>query len=142
MHTSSGKISLVIKYFFVTLFIALCSNANAQSYNGLRNDFGKNRIQYNQFLWQFYKLERFDVYFYLGGKETALFTAQAAEKHINEIEQIFDYTIDGKIEFIVYNNLSDFKQSNIGLAGTETANVGGETRIVGSKVIIYFEGDH
>lgn len=142
MHTSTSKISLVIKYFFVTLFIVLCSKANAQFYNGLRNDFGKNRIQYNQFLWQFYKFERFDVYFYLGGKETALFTSQAAEKHINEIEQIFDYSIDGKIEFIVYNNLSDFKQSNIGLAGTETANVGGETRIVGSKVFIYFEGDH
>lgn len=138
----SHKISIVIKYFFVVLFILLCSNSNAQFYNGLQNEFGKNRIQYDSFLWQFYKFERFDVYFYLGGKETALFTAQSAEKNIAEIEQIFDYTIDEKIQFIVYNNLSDFKQSNIGLAGTETPNVGGETRIVGSKIFIYFEGDH
>jgi hypothetical protein len=45
--------------------------------------------------------------------------------------------------FIVYNKLSDFKQSNIGLIqGNEEMNLGGVTRIIENKVFLFYEGDH
>jgi hypothetical protein len=43
----------------------------------------------------------------------------------------------------VYNSLTDFRQSNIGLAGMQGENnIGGLTRIVGTKIFVYYEGDH
>ena len=57
-----------------------------------------------------------------------------------EIEKLFDYKLDGRIQFIIYNKLGDAKQSNIGLETEEdnTSNTGGSTRIVGNKVFLYF----
>jgi len=42
----------------------------------------------------------------------------------------------------VFNNLTDLKQSNIGLMMNEDYNIGGITHIIGSKVFIYFDGNH
>ncbi len=129
--------TMTLFFFFIQLSIS-----KAQFYNGLQMDFGKNRIQYNEFLWQSMKFEKFDTYFYLGGKELAVFTAQVAQRNIEDLEKLFDYSIDEKIQFIIYNKLSDFRQSNIGIAVSDQFNIGGQTRLVGSKVIIYNEGDH
>ncbi len=48
-----------------------------------------------------------------------------------------------KIQFIVFNSLSDMKQSNIGLASEQQYNTGGGiTQILGTKVILYFDGNY
>lgn len=133
----------IIKYglFLFLSFIILSSNA--QFYNGLQMDFGKNRVQYKEFVWQFYRQKKFDTYFYVGGKNLAEFTTNIAEKRINDLETYFGYTFEKRIIFLIYNNLSDFRQSNIGLvSGNDQYNIGGTTRIVNNKISIYFEGDH
>ncbi len=134
----------LLRLFFASALLNLFFSADtqAQFYNGLQMEFGKNRIQHTEFLWQSMKFEKFDTYFYLGGKELAVFTAQVAQKNMEELEKLFDYTIDEKIQFIVYNKLSDFRQSNIGIGVSDQFNIGGQTHLVGSKVIIYNEGDH
>ncbi|HKL02962.1 MAG TPA: hypothetical protein VJ911_04775, partial [Cryomorphaceae bacterium] len=114
----------------------------AQFYDGSYNEFGKNRVQYRDFLWKQYRFKEFDTYFYEGGQDLAEFTSKVAEKNMFEMEDFFDFRIDDKIQFIVYNNQTDFKQSNIGLASGAETNIGGTTRIVGSKVFVYFEGDY
>lgn len=72
----------------------------------------------------------------------ASFTSKVAEKNMVELENVFDYGISDKLQFIVYNTHADFKQSNIGISGDEQYNIGGATRIVGSKIFVYFEGDY
>lgn len=104
--------------------------------------FGKNRLQFNEFLWQFYRYEHYDIYFYMGGKELAIYTAKTAEKSLLEIQKRFDYTIDERLQFIVYNKLSDLRQSNLGLNTDVTYNTGGMTHIVDGKMVLYFDGDH
>lgn len=105
-------------------------------------DFGKNRVQYNDFYWQYFRYEKFDTYFYVGGKELAINTGRIAFKKIDELEKFFEYNLDKRIIFIVYNKLSDFRQSNIGLVGEANQyNIGGVTHVVKNKVFIYFEGD-
>ena len=49
--------TMTLFFFFIQLSIS-----KAQFYNGLQMDFGKNRIQYNEFLWQSMKFEKFDTY--------------------------------------------------------------------------------
>jgi len=122
--------------FFVSTF------TKAQFYNGSQMTFGKNRIQYSERFWTFYRFTKFDTYFYLGGKSLAIFTAKVAEPNIRRIEKMLDFTLEDKIQFVVFNKLSDLKQSNIGLVNDDKYNTGGVTHIVGSKVFLYFEGDH
>lgn len=135
--TATGLI-LAIGLFFLSTVIS-----KAQFYSGYEMPFGKNRVQYDQRFWSFMKFKNFDTYYYLGGAEVAAFTGRSADKHLEEIEQLFDYKLDGRIQFIIYNKLGDAKQSNIGLLTDETNNnTGGATKIVGNKVFLYFTGDH
>ncbi|NJO68912.1 MAG: hypothetical protein HC830_06150 [Bacteroidetes bacterium] len=104
--------------------------------------FGKNRVQYNSFYWQYFRYPKFDTYFNEYGKELALYTEWVANQEIERIERLLDYTLEKRIIFLVYNKLSDFRQSNIGLVtGNVDYNTGGMTKIVKNKVFLYFEGD-
>jgi hypothetical protein len=105
-------------------------------------DFGKNRIKHENFFWTYYIYDRYDVYFYEEGKDLANYVSRSAKKQMEAVERMFDYSFDGRVQFICYNKQSDFKQSNIGLSTEEQYNTGGVTRIAGSKIILYFEGDH
>ena len=114
----------------------------AQFYNGTRTDFGKNRVQYDEFKWQYYKFNKFETYFYTGGKDLAKYTANYANVRIKEIEKFLDFYLDEPIQFIIYNKQSHFRQSNIGLSTNENYNIGGVSRIVGNKLFVYFEDDY
>jgi hypothetical protein len=120
----------------------LSTTGRAQFYNGSQQEFGKNRVQYEDFLWQYYRFDRMETYFYKGGRDVARYVALSAHKHMKELEKEFDFTVDDRLQFIVYNSLTDFRQSNIGVTGDETYNIGGVTRIVGTKIFVYNEGDH
>jgi hypothetical protein len=105
--------------------------------------FGKNRVQYNDFYWQYYRFDKFDTYFNQYGKNLALYTQYYAKQEITRVENMLDYNLENRIIFLIYNKLTDFRQSNIGLVnGNDDYNTGGMTRIVNNKVFLYFEGDH
>src|SRR5690606_16910294 len=99
-----------------------------------QQEYGKNRVQYQEFLWQQYRFNEFDVFFYKEGRDLARYIAQAATKYLKELERDLDFALDERLQFIVYNSLTDFRQSNIGLVGVDgQQNIGGLTRIVGTK---------
>lgn len=114
---------------------------SAQFYNGSQQEFGKNRVQYTDFLWQSYRFPEIETYFYKEGRDVAKYVSISAMRNKKELEKFFDYTLDERVQFVVYNTQSDFRQSNIGLTDDEQYNIGGVTRIVGSKVFVYNEGD-
>lgn len=138
-------VSKMVKSFrlaIVMLIVFLFSlPVSAQFYNGSQQTFGKNRVQYTDFLWTYYRFNNFDVYYYLNGKELAQHVADYAGKYIPEIEKKLETTLDKKTQFIVYNTYSDLKQSNIGLMNKTQYNTGGITHIIGTKVFLYFDGD-
>jgi len=125
----------------VTLLV-LCplTEVKAQFYDGYQMDFGRSRVQFEQFLWTYYKFDRFDIYFYLNGKELAVHTAKYATNELIRLEDTLQTYLEGKIQFVIFNNLNDLKQSNIGLSGEEEYNIGGITHILGNKVVLYFDG--
>ncbi|NOX46738.1 MAG: hypothetical protein GXO89_07145 [Chlorobi bacterium] len=116
--------------------------SNAQFYNGSQMSFGKNRVQYKEFQWTFYKYPDYDIYFYLGGKELAQYTAKYVKENIEDIEDKLETGFNDRVKFIIFNNLTDLKQSNIGLLSDEQYNTGGITHIIGKKVFLYFDGNH
>ena len=138
-------ISLVYKKTLLLslMLLFLCSdNVNAQFYSGSQTDFGKSRIKYENYFWTYYSYNRYDIYFYEQGRELANYVSRSAKIQMEKVEKLFDYSFDEKIQFLVYNKQSDYKQSNIGLSTEEDYNTGGVTRVVGSKIILYYEGDH
>jgi WD40 repeat protein len=115
---------------------------HAQFYNGSRLTFGKNRVQYQHFNWQYYRTPRFDVYFYPTGEELARYTLHKAPELIDEIERKLNFSSTKKLQFIVYNTQSDFRESNFALDDDDFYNQGGVTNIYGTKVYLYFDGRH
>jgi len=124
------------------VFLLFALGLSAQFYNGSNMTFGKNRVQYNEFLWLYYKFPDFDTYYYLNGQELAQFAARYANDQIPLMESKIESGLDKRIQFIVFNNLTDLKQSNIGLLTETSYNTGGITHIIGSKVFLYFDGNH
>lgn len=128
--------------WLVVLMVLTTSSAFAQFYNGSQMEFGKNRVQYGKTDWFFYRFDRFDVYFYQGGNELAEYTMRASDRALRDLERTFDFTMDKRFQVIIYNKLSEQKQSNIGLTTDQQYNTGGVTTIVGTKLMLYFDGDY
>lgn len=125
-----------------SLFIS-SSDIQAQFYNGYQMDFGKNRVQYDEFEWKYYRAEKFDTYFYVNGTTLAQFASQITEKKIKEFERFFEYQFEDRIIIQVYNSLADFKQSNLGYTTSSNENnIGGTTTIIKNRAFVYFEGDY
>lgn len=134
---------LIIYLAPILLSALTIQRAEAQFYNGMQMTFGKNRVQYSDNYWKFYRFDRFDVYSYEEGTDLSLYVADFVEKELPLIERFFDYDIEQRLIFICYNKLSDFRQSNIGLTTTEDDyNIGGTTQIIQNKVTLYFQGNH
>lgn len=132
-------------YRQIFIFIALLPSllSAGQFYNGLQMSFGKNRVQYGNFSWTYFRFDNFDCYYNNYGREVAEFACKVAKDKLNQIEDYFDYSLDKRLILIVYNKKNDFKESNIGLVSAEDDyNVGGYTRIIKNKVSLYFNGDH
>lgn len=139
-------------FFGILAVILLLTSfpAKAQFYNGLNMSFGKNRIQYpksevleSEFFASFYRYDRYDVYFYPKGMELADYVSRFAYRELNRLENLLEYSLTKRIIFLVYNRLSDYRQSNIGLvSGKDETNIGGVTRVIDNKVFLYFGGDY
>lgn len=104
-------------------------------------EFGKNRVQFKKFKWQYYQTKNFNVYFNQNGQELAKYVAQCAEKELPQIEAAAEYSLQRRANIILYNQYSDMQQSNIGL-GIEWQNTSGITKLVNNKMVVYFDADH
>ena len=73
-----------LAFTFFAAFLLL--NAQAQFYNGHQMSFGKNRVQHYDYYWSYYRFDEFDCYFNEFGRDLAQFTANYAQKKLDEIE--------------------------------------------------------
>lgn len=129
-----------IKILIASIFLCLGYLTSVYG-QGFRTEFGKNRIQTKQYDWKFFSEEQFDVYYYLSGRELASFVADEGAHHIDEIESFFDFRLEDKITFVVYNSQLDLRESNMFLE-RDAYNIGGTTKIIGGTCFINFTGDH
>lgn len=125
---------------FSVFFWACIIGVSSQSIN---TDFGKNRVQHHDDFnnWWRYETENFITFWYGKGRNIAEPVIQMAELDHDEIQNIMEHRTNDKLEIIVYTDITDLKQSNIGLEETFTSKTG-ETKIVGNKMFVYFDGNH
>ncbi len=110
---------------------------------GTEVEFGKNRVQFHKDFedWSFYESQNFITYWYGEGRRVGQLSVQLAELDFLEIQSLLEHRINEKTEIIVYTDVSDIKQSNIGSEET-FINSGGQTKIVGNKIFVFFDGNH
>jgi len=127
--------------FFILSILFLCQTiSEAQEIN---TRFGKNRVQYSDDFdtWYRYETENFVTYWYGKGRNVAIASMQLAEYDFAEIQDILEHRMNEKIELIVYGDLGELYQTNIGLRSEDPINV--ETvQLVGTKLYVHFDGNH
>ena len=124
------------KVYIAAFLFLLSSSAWAQIEP---EQFGKNRIQYRDFSWQFYSTDNFDIYFYEGGQSNALVAAKFLEKEFERITDVIGYAPYTKTKIFLYNSPKELQQSNVGVKG-KSFTVGGQTNFVKSQVEIAYPG--
>lgn len=103
--------------------------------------FGKNKIQYQNFEWRFIQSKHFDVYYYPGAEKLAEFTAEVAEDAYVQLSRDFSYDIKERLVFIIYKSHNDWQQTNVVLSYLEEG-IGGVTELYKNRIVVPFEGSY
>lgn len=130
---------ITTKEIFAAVLFSLISFSTVAQVSTV--EFGKNRVQYRKFKWQYLQTSNFNTYFYEDGKTIANYVLQIAEKELPAIEQFVEYGLQRRANIVIYNHFNELEQSNIGL-NLDWQTTGGITKLVNNKMIVYFNGDH
>ncbi|HTY38257.1 MAG TPA: biopolymer transporter Tol [Bacteroidota bacterium] len=122
--------------FIGILLLAVSSLALSQN-----SVYGKNKVQYKDFQWEYIQTNHFDIYYSQNGYELAEFTADAAEDAYESIRKLFRYDINNRIPIVVYNSHNEFQQTNVVDEYLEEG-VGGVTELFKNRVVVPFEGNY
>ena len=74
-----------------------CLSLTAQFYNGYQQDFGKNRVQYDEKFWYYFRHEKFDVYFDKNGRNLAEFVTQNVDTNYAELKKSWNLSIPAEL---------------------------------------------
>ncbi len=139
LHIKNCKAGISVSGIFMTgVLTLLFSVIHAQSAD---QKFGQSRVQYKDYTFQYYESDNFTTYFYQGGQDVGKYVIKTAEDVSEEIATLLDFKYRRKIDIIVYNNINELNQTNIGIY-EQGQNPGGVTKIPENKMFIYNNGDH
>ncbi len=127
---------------FWILQLALCT-LSLQAQTTSQTSFGKNRVQYHSQFdeWSLYETPNFTTYWYGDARTVAQSALQMAEYDFSSVQQLLEHQVSERIEILVFSDLTDLKQSNIG-ENDVFLLTNGETKVVGNKVFVFFDGNH
>ncbi len=103
--------------------------------------FGKNKVQYRDFDWQYISSEHFDVYFYDGGYGLAVFTATVLESAYVQVSEELNYSLQNRVPAIIYQSHNEFQQTNVTSSLLEEG-VGGFTESFKNRMVMPFTGSY
>ena len=124
------------------LFMMMATPASSQFYYGVQQNFGKNRVVYNNFDWNYYRLPQYDVFFYQRGSKNAQYVVTNVDKELKDLSKFFKLNFDERFQIVCYNTLTDLKQSNLNESSDQNFNTGGITSLKGNKMFIHGTGNH
>ena len=134
----SGGLRSIMKRLVLFAVIAALTSGSLYSQN---SGFGKNKVQYKKFEWQFIQTSHFDVYFSQDGYDLAAFTADAAEDAYDSIRKILRYEITNRISIVIHNSHNEFQQTNV-VGEYMEEGIGGVTELFKNRIVIPFEGSY
>jgi len=127
-------IRILFKILFIILVTFFCKQAKAQFV-----DFGRNKVQYNDFNWKVLYTEHFQIYYYEEEKELAEQGAFFAEESYKLLQQKFKHSLLDTVPLIFYSSPTHFKQTNT-TPGLIPDGVGGFFEFIKGRVVIPYDG--
>jgi Tol biopolymer transport system component len=126
-------------FLFVVLLGGVVGSASAQY-------FGQNKVQYDDFDFQTFSTDHFDVYFYPEEKQAVVDAGRMAERWYQRHSRTFLREFKERKPLIFYANSADFQQTNA-VRGQLGQGTGGVTESIKERVIMpltgsYKETDH
>jgi hypothetical protein len=118
----------------LVLLFAFWTEAPAQFFY-----FGRNKVQYTDFVWHVLKTEHFDIYYYPEMKDLAERGAFFAEESYKLLEVKFNHTLNHRVPLIFYSSHLHFQQTNV-TAGFIPEGVGGFFEFLKGRVVIPSDG--
>lgn len=98
---------------FAVIFVLLCSVSHISAQFIYFPYYGKNRIVYNKFQWDFYQTEHFELYYYTKDIDTLKILAELAESAYQKIGQKIKHELSARVPLLYYQTFTDFQQSNL-----------------------------
>jgi hypothetical protein len=131
MNSKKNTISLVLSSI---LFLCLCITTD--------NAFALNKVQYETTDWTFIQSAHFDVYYYQGGYDQAVFTADVADSAYQILTKDYNWELaaEDRIVIVTYQSHNDFSNTNLSQS-LIPESVGGFTEFYKNRVVIPFQGD-
>ena len=75
--------------------------------------FGKNRIRYNDFKWNIYKTDHFEIYYYPEIEKQLERVTSYAESAYQQVSSDLKHDLAFKVPLVLYKTSSEFQQQNI-----------------------------
>ncbi len=103
--------------------------------------FGKNKVQYRNFEWNYIQTDHFDIHYYDDAYELADFTGKEMEKAYSIITEQLHYYVGRRIPVFIYSSHNDFQQTNIiwSMLGEGTQ---GFTEAFKNRIVLHFMGSY
>lgn len=118
------------------MLIILAASGSAQE-----TVFGKNKVQYRQFNWEYIQTEHFDIYFYDNAYDLATFSAKELEHAYSIVTGQLKYYVGRRIPVFVYNSQNDFLQTNI-IWNALSEGTQGFTEVFKNRMVVHFMGSY
>jgi len=122
--------------FALTIVILLPTFSFAQE-----TYFGKNKVRYKDFDWQYIQTRHFDIHYYEEAYPIAKFAAAVMESSYVAISNELNYKIQKRIPVFLYNSQNDFQQTNI-ISSLLPEGVGGFTTVAKNRIVAPFNGSY
>jgi hypothetical protein len=119
-------------------FALLLADLNGQ---GLYTQFGQKRTASNDYNWQTLSNDLVTIYFYGNGEKVARNALQIITNETKSIEKAIGQSVSSNVIVMLYNNMNEYRQSNVGIQYTPF-NPAGNSKIRQNLYPVYFNGDY
>lgn len=75
--------------------------------------YGKNKVQYSHFRWNYLTTDHFKIYFYSRNDDTLKLLILIAESAYKKLSQLMRHELKEKVPLIFYETYTDFEQTNL-----------------------------
>ena len=107
----------------------------------LQAQFGKNKVQYDNFKWKYIQSNHFDIFYHDENYIIAEYAAREAEEAYKSIRNLLNWPLQKRYSIILYNSHGKFQQTNT-YWGEISEGVGGFTELFKNRIVLPFEGTY
>ena len=105
MNAIKNAIKNAVKNATKIFFLLIClvaTTTTCLTAQGTQTEFGKGRVQYQDFDWSEYESPNFMTYWSNGGRELGHFAVLTAEEELPKLQDLLEYRMNERIDLLIY----------------------------------------